>query len=133
MFVLFFSAYYNPKKKIGRPPGGHTNLENGPKKTGKKTKKRRMKILSPGDDNGSLVDGEDDKDSIASDTKTVDSGEINDNGDKGAKRKYVHQIPFPSDIKTRGAKLPKYSFERKTHKKIPVQEKHQHHNKPVSS
>ena len=35
-----------------------------------------------------------------------------------AKRKYTHHLPPPSDIKTRGAKLPKYSFERKTHKKI---------------
>ena len=34
------------------------------------------------------------------------------------KRKYTHHIPPPSDIQTRGAKVPKYSFERKTHKKI---------------
>ena len=34
------------------------------------------------------------------------------------KRKYTHHLPPPTDIKTRGAKLPKYSFERKTHKKV---------------
>lgn len=131
-------TYYNPKKKIGRPPGGHTNLENGPKKPGKKKKGRRMKILSHGDsingdENGSVNDGDDDKESIASDTKTVDSVGTNESSEKGVKRKYVHQVPAPSDIKTRGAKLPKYSFERKTHKKIPVQEKQhlsQQNNKP---
>ncbi|CAC5406656.1 Scm-like with four MBT domains protein 1,Scm-like with four MBT domains protein 2 [Mytilus coruscus] len=127
-------TYYNPKKKVGRPPGGHTNLENGPKKPGKKKKKKRMKILTQGEtnteENGSIVDGDEDKESVTSDTKTNDSGENLYNGDKTLKRKYVHHIPLPSDIKTRGAKLPKYSFERKTHKKIPVQDKHHIHTKP---
>lgn len=116
-------TYYNPKKKVGRPPGGHTNLENGPKKPGKKKKKRRINILSQkGEENGSVGDGEEDKESVTSETKTVDSND-NGNGEKPVKRKYVHHVPLPSDIKTRGAKLPKYSFERKTHKKIPIQEK----------
>ena len=52
MYKTFILAYYNPKKKVGRPPGGHTNLENGPKKPGKKKKKRRMNILSENGGNG---------------------------------------------------------------------------------
>lgn len=98
-------------------------MENGPKKPGKKKKKRRINILSQkGEENGSVGDGEEDKESVTSETKTVDSND-NGNGEKPVKRKYVHHVPLPSDIKTRGAKLPKYSFERKTHKKIPIQEK----------
>ncbi|XP_063438899.1 scm-like with four MBT domains protein 1 [Mytilus trossulus] len=130
-------TYYNPKKKVGRPPGGHTNLENGPKKPGKKKKKKRMKILTQegetnAEENGSIADGDgdEDKESVSSETKTIESGENQYNGDPTLKRKYVHHIPLPSEIKTRGAKLPKYSFERKTHKKIPVQDKHHIHNKP---
>ena len=34
------------------------------------------------------------------------------------KRKYRHHAAQPSDIRTRGAKLPRYSFERRTHKKV---------------
>ena len=37
---------------------------------------------------------------------------------RGGKRKYQRHLPPPSEIKTRGAKLPKYSFERKTHQKV---------------
>lgn len=56
---------------------------------------------------------------MLSDTQTVASNDSNDyDGRRFNKRKYTHHIPPPSEIKTRGAKLPKYSFERKTHKKI---------------
>lgn len=96
-----------------------------------------MKILTQegetnAEENGSIADGDEDKESVSSETKTIESGENQYNGDPTLKRKYVHHIPLPSEIKTRGAKLPKYSFERKTHKKIPVQDKHHTHNKPVS-
>lgn len=73
---------------------------------------------------------DEDKMSVGSDTRTIDSsstGASRDNdanpdttvkGPKRLKRKYTHHIPPPSEIRTRGAKLPRYSFERRTHKKI---------------
>ena len=40
-------AYYGRKRKrIGRPPGGHSNLENGQKKPGKK-KNRQVGMITP--------------------------------------------------------------------------------------
>ncbi|KAL5013685.1 hypothetical protein ScPMuIL_007955 [Solemya velum] len=123
-----YTYYYGKKRrKIGRPPGGHSNLENGPKKPGKRRKKRKILIhrkTHPSQD-GNFVQNDDDNQSDISDTKTVESNDSNysmDSEENGKgnklKRKYTHKIPPPSDIKTRGAKLPKYSFERKTHKKI---------------
>ena len=46
------------------------------------------------------------------------------------KRRYTHHIPPPSEIRTRGAKLPKYSFEKRTHKKIMIVEGSQQVSKP---
>ena len=46
--LSFLLAYYYGKKKkrkIGRPPGGHSNLENGPMKMGKRRKKRRVNLM----------------------------------------------------------------------------------------
>ena len=77
---------------------------------------------------------EEDKTSETSDTPAADSSSstamsrITDHkphstsataaASKRLKRKYTHHIPPPSEIRTRGAKLPRYSFERRTHKKI---------------
>ncbi|PVD24335.1 hypothetical protein C0Q70_14815 [Pomacea canaliculata] len=137
-----YTYYYGKKKrKIGRPPGGHTNLENGPKKATKRRKRRRIGQLVPRkshsihDEEEEEDEGmEEDKASIASDTHTVDSSSTGASRDdfnpdttvatgktamsKRLKRKYTHHIPPPSEIRTRGAKLPRYSFERRTHKKI---------------
>lgn len=72
-----------------------------------------------GDNNEREENSEEDRESVLSDTQTVASNDSNDyDGRRFNKRKYTHHIPPPSEIKTRGAKLPKYSFERKTHKKI---------------
>ncbi|XP_066283579.1 scm-like with four MBT domains protein 1 isoform X2 [Branchiostoma lanceolatum] len=39
-----YTYYYGKRKKgrVGRPPGGHTNLEGGPKKPGKRKKRKKM-------------------------------------------------------------------------------------------
>ncbi|KAK6175906.1 hypothetical protein SNE40_014282 [Patella caerulea] len=129
-----YTYYYGKKKKkIGRPPGGHSNLENGQKKCGKKKKKinmesRKTRHNSP--DVNMIGDGDDDKASIDSDTRTVDSTSTTELKNKSSvkavkasmrlKRKYIHHIPPPSDIQTRGDKRPRYSFERRTHKKIMI-------------
>ncbi|XP_061195549.1 scm-like with four MBT domains protein 1 [Saccostrea echinata] len=117
-----YTQYFGKKipGKVGRPPGGHTNLENGPKKPGKRGRKRKkLNILDERGDNIEREENsEEDRESVISDTQTVASNDSNENDSKKFKRKYTHHIPPPSDIKTRGAKLPKYSFERKTHKKI---------------
>lgn len=42
---ILFSAYYYGKKKskrVGRPPGGHTNLEGGVKRRGRRRKRRKQ-------------------------------------------------------------------------------------------
>jgi len=47
MLCFFSATYFNKnKRKIGRPPGGHTNLEGAAKKTGNKRKRHRKIILS---------------------------------------------------------------------------------------
>ncbi|XP_071081791.1 scm-like with four MBT domains protein 1 [Haliotis cracherodii] len=139
-----YTYYYGKKKKkVGRPPGGHTNLEDGPKKPGKRRKRKKInfvtkKVRTSQDENDDCID--DDKDSVNSDTRTVDSTSTNGSKDKDLdlkqsqglriKRKYTHHVPPPSDIRTRGAKLPKYSFERRTHKKIMLTSHHgsSHHH-----
>lgn len=130
-----YTYYYGKKKKkLGRPPGGHTNLEHGPKKPGKRGRRRKIRLLHMNEaslgmmgDKDEEENGDEDKDSVASDTRTVDSSGTNDSTEKlvgrksakyNSKRKYTHHLPPPSEIKTRGAKMPKYSFERRTHKKI---------------
>ncbi|KAK6993736.1 scm-like with four MBT domains protein 1 [Biomphalaria glabrata] len=123
-----YTYYYGKKKKkLGRPPVGFSNVEDGQKKVGKRKKK-----------NGFLNShaGEDDKASNCSDSKTVDSSSTSgskevrevkplQSGYCGLKRRYTHHIPPPSEIRTRGAKLPKYSFEKRTHKKILIVEESQ--------
>ena len=98
------------KKLPGRPPLSEY--------TGKKRgRKRKFKMLNS--KNGNRSDAE----SVASD------GENNDR-EKGTmskyKRKYTHHVPPPSEIKTRAARLPKYSYDRKTHKKILLSYRREH-------
>ncbi|KAH9504832.1 Scm-like with four MBT domains protein 2 [Bulinus truncatus] len=123
-----YTYYYGKKKKkIGRPSTGFSNLD-GQKKPGKRKKKKCNDFLN------SQQNGEDDKASNCSDSKTVDSSSttgskelIKSSADSfcSLKRRYTHQIPPPSEIRTRGAKLPKYSFEKRTHKKILIVEESQ--------
>ena len=73
--------------------------------------------------NDAKDDVEDDKSSISSGRTEGRRDDDSNDGDYQPvrkKRKYTHHIPPPSMIKTRGAKLPKFTFERRTHKKIPV-------------
>nr|KAG5708815.1 hypothetical protein BaRGS_031969 [Batillaria attramentaria] len=128
-----YTYYYGKKKrKVGRPPGGHTNLENGPKKPMKRRRRRKIGLVLRKTHTANEEDEDnEDKASVASDTRTADSSSTNNSRDndhkataaaaavsKRLKRKYTHHIPPPSEIRTRGAKLPRYSFERRTHKKI---------------
>lgn len=44
-YVDFSPAYYYGKKKskrVGRPPGGHTNLDSGVKRRGRRRKRRKQ-------------------------------------------------------------------------------------------
>lgn len=131
-----FAAYYYGKKKkrkVGRPPGGHSNLENGQKRPGKRGRKRRKGLMlgqdkesvEDSDDSGNngKEDPEDDKSSISSERTEGKRDDDSNDGDYRPirkKRKYTHHIPPPSMIKTRGARLPKLTFDRRTHKKIVV-------------
>ncbi|CAL1529108.1 unnamed protein product [Lymnaea stagnalis] len=133
-----YTYYYGKrKKKIGRPPGGHSNLENGQKKPGKRKKRKNLGFLGKRsvqqEVNEQGDNPDDDKASICSDTKTVDSTSTSGSKERivtktsksihnSLKRRYTHHIPPPSEIRTRGAKLPKYSFEKRTHKKIMIVE-----------
>ena len=63
-----------------------------------------------------------DKSSVKTDSSSLQGG-FQDDGDLDfkpprKKRKYVKHVPPPSMIKTRGAKLPKFTFEKRTHRKI---------------
>lgn len=140
-----YSYGYKKKKKlpVGRPPGGHTNLENGPKIPAKRGRKRKRFHLihkkshsvptqkpeeeNNGDQEEGSTNGENGDEGFIDDDRSGDNEVDNDEDNRsiiptkkpgGFKRKYTHHIPAPSDIQTRGAKLPRYSFERKTHKKI---------------
>ncbi|XP_074645284.1 scm-like with four MBT domains protein 1 [Tubulanus polymorphus] len=122
-----YTYYYGKKKKrkIGRPPGGHTNLENGPKKPGKR--RRRVNLLfrkkrPSADSDGTPQEANDDDDNKSTESKQSNSSDIRGAAaavKKRKKRRYLRSLPSPpSGVKTRGAKLPKFSFERRTHKKI---------------
>lgn len=149
LLKFFIADYYGKKKrKIGRPPGGHSNLENGPKKPGKRRRKRRWHMLQKEDESNLPDQNEDDiTENVEDDKDSVDSSRTNESSDRSTtssiierrnkikktvelKRKYTHHLPPPSDIKTRGAKLPKYSFERKTHKKVMITSTN-HHRSPT--
>ena len=158
LFSYLSLAYYYGKKKkrkIGRPPGGHSNLENGPKKPGKRRKRKKVNLMirkkrasadsdereaqevekAGSEDLQEEVEEEEEEEEFEEEEEEVGVKQENieefqaevprrkrkndpDFKPPKAKRKYTHHLPPPSDIKTRGAKLPKYSFERKTHKKI---------------
>ena len=64
----------------------------------------------------------DSKTADTSSTKTQDSVSTKQSQKDINRRRYTHHIPPPSEIQTRGAKLPKYSFEKRTHKKIMIVE-----------
>ncbi|XP_023933206.1 scm-like with four MBT domains protein 1 isoform X1 [Lingula anatina] len=144
-----YTYYYGKKKKrkIGRPPGGHTNLENGPKKPGKRRKRKKVNLMakkkSVVSENGDDLDmnGEGEEEEVfEADNQSVVSKESEDSVERERqmysrqtsrqisrdpdfkplrqKRKYTHYVAPPTDIRTRGVKLPKYTFEKRTHKKI---------------
>ncbi|CAH1784251.1 unnamed protein product [Owenia fusiformis] len=135
------------KRKIGRPPGGHTNLEEGDKKKpGKRGRKRKKFLFSPrkqlqanatklpnGDmithNASNLADGamkiDDDAQSVHSristdsqmTEKTSDSRDF-DPEFRPPKKKYIkHNVVVKSDIRTRGKKLPSFGLAKKTRKK----------------
>ena len=65
-----------------------------------------------------------DKSSVKTDSSSVQGGNQDDRDVEfrppRKKRKYVKHVPPPSMIKTRGAKLPKFTFEKRTHRKIAI-------------
>ena len=111
-------------------------MENGPKKPGKRRgRKKGFSIkgekTSPNDSDDTLNsepsnEQDDDKSSISSVRTDRYEDAVNDFGDpdfarpKRKKRKVAPVIPPPSIIMTRGARQPKFTFERRTHQKIPV-------------
>ncbi|ESO90521.1 hypothetical protein LOTGIDRAFT_164109 [Lottia gigantea] len=121
-----YTYYYGKKKKkVGRPPSTLTSMVDG----NKRNNKLRKKITITAPRTGSLEgDDEDDKASVDSDSQTVDSTSTVESKHKSLskpvkasmrlKRKYIHHLPPPSEMRTRGEKRPRYSFERRTHKKI---------------
>ncbi|XP_064633870.1 scm-like with four MBT domains protein 1 isoform X2 [Lineus longissimus] len=132
-----YTQFYGKKKKrkIGRPPGGHSNIvEPGPKKTGKCRRKRRINILlqekqSDSDEN---FDGKDDDQRSTESKDMNNSGASRDDEPSRKKRRYMRHVATPTGIQTRGAKLPKFTFERKTHKKIMLSKNDIPPPKPVS-
>ena len=133
-------CYQNQKKakrKIGRPPGGHTNLEKIVKKPGRRKRRRRIGLISPKKrpsvDSEEAANGEskevanlseqqgdydvpdDDTNSTASLDRRSEASELTDDVYSRRKRRKLENVQ--KSIQTRGAK---YSFERRTHKKIMI-------------
>ena len=115
--------YYGKKKKrkIGRPPGGHTNLENGEGKPGQRRKRRKLILThrKKGFNAGARCG---DSDGAWGDNRGTNAAEKRES-DGGAapaqkKRKYMHRTLPPTEIRTRWARRPKFTFERRTHQKI---------------
>lgn len=133
MSAFVDAAYYygKKKKKIGRPPGGHSNLENGPRKPGKRGRRRRrygpfIERKRPSADSEETNNSEPREEEIPDDD-TNSTGSLERRGEdhheptakrRKKRRDYNHRAPPPTTITTRGVKGPKYSFERKTHKKV---------------
>ena len=109
------------KKKVGRPPGGHTNLEFGAKKPGKRRRRKKVNLLIKR--TASTVQNkveevnikeEDDNDAVFhEDSSNSTIGSLDRTDGIGRKRKYVKHTAPPHEMKTRGVKLPRYSFDRK--------------------
>ena len=129
----FFAAYYygKKKKKIGRPPGGHSNVENASRRPGRRRKKRRFGLIihrkRPSVDseetNNSEVRERDicDNDSTAStERRDIEQDFRSMEPRRKRRRRYQHHIPPPTTIKTRGATGLKYTFEKRTHQKVPL-------------
>ncbi|ELU04767.1 hypothetical protein CAPTEDRAFT_148410 [Capitella teleta] len=122
-----YSAYFGKKKKkrVGRPPGGHTNLENGPQKPGKRRRGRppnRPSIFNTQET--STQENKEDAESVVS-METGSSCSLTEKPADVAsidrefvpKRKYKRRLPTaPMEMKTRGVKLPRYSHNMKQNK-----------------
>lgn len=126
-----FAAYYfgQKKRKIGRPPGGHSNLDFSPKKPGRRRRHRKLlltlrkkhglvgRVNSPGHE-----EEEEDESNSTGSWKCLNENDEEESRDSresvqrvGRKRR---RTGATTEIQTRGLKLPKYSFERRTHKKV---------------
>ncbi|XP_077977630.1 scm-like with four MBT domains protein 1 [Glandiceps talaboti] len=79
-----YTHYYGKKKRsrIGRPPGGHSNLEHGPRKPGKRRKRRkpfvhRKKRTSSNEEAGERKgnDEDDDEEEEEDDDDDIENGE----------------------------------------------------------
>lgn len=111
------------KKRLGRPPIIQTGFENGPKKPGRGRKPKRgrqplNRNKRKSDDSEEMLNG--DTESVCGSIASV--GHLDDEVDSimykvsdgykpspYKKRKYQRKVVAPSDIKTRGIKLPSYS------------------------
>lgn len=132
-FSSLLGAYFGKKKKkrVGRPPGGHTNLENGPQKPGKRRRGRppnRPSIFNTQET--STQENKEDAESVVS-METGSSCSLTEKPADVAsidrefvpKRKYKRRLPTaPMEMKTRGVKLPRYSHNMKQNK-APVESK----------
>lgn len=124
-------TYYfgQKKRKIGRPPGGHSNLDFSPKKPGRRRRHRKLlltlrkkhglvgRVNSPGHE-----EEEEDESNSTGSWKCLNENDEEESRDSresvqraGRKRR---RTGATTEIQTRGLKLPKYSFERRTHKKV---------------
>ena len=125
--IVSVAHYYGKKKKraIGRPPGGHSNLENGQRKPGKRRKRRKLilthrKKSMATATNGGLNAFEDDfGESSDGESMMRDYDDDSDASfDTRKKRCYKHRVLPPTEICTRGGDRPRFGFERLTHQKI---------------
>ena len=118
--------YYGKKKKraIGRPPGGHSNLENGQRKPGKRRKRRKLilthrKKSMATATNGGANEIDDFGESSDGESMMRDYDDDSDASfDTRKKRCYKHRVLPPTEICTRGGDRPRFGFERLTHQKI---------------
>jgi hypothetical protein len=110
-------TYFGKKKKkrIGRPPGGHTNLENGPQKPGKRKRGRPRTRPSIFNTPPESQENKDDAESVVSlETGSTGSEKPAEVAEYKPRRKNKKRLPSaPMEMKTRGVKLPLYSHNMK--------------------
>ena len=141
MFLNVSAANYEKKRrKVGRPPGGHSNLELAAKRPGRRKRHRRIVLTLrkkhgvPASASCDVIDDvgdyEIDSHSTGSGSEQLMRSDAAATGDlrtaamKSAgvgnprrRKRRFDSLPA-RDMQTRGAKMQRYRFEKRTHQKV---------------
>ena len=130
--------YEKKRRKVGRPPGGHSNLELAAKRPGRRKRHRRIVLTlrkkhgASGASASTSSDVMDDvgdyeidshsgseqlaRSGVSGELRPVNGRPVRVGNPRGRKRRF-ETLPA-RDIQTRGAKMQKYRFEKRSHQKV---------------